>query len=109
VKRFIVVTSARAERDIENAARWWASERSALQAGRWLAGLRKRIASLSKSPDRCPRAAEHAKIGSDLRELHFGLGARPTHRVIFIVRADFVLILAVRHMAQDELSATDLA
>ena len=33
---------------------------------------------------------------------------RPTHRIIFTVADDVVLVLAVRHVAQDELQPDDL-
>jgi hypothetical protein len=35
--------------------------------------------------------------------MHYGVGSRPTHRAVFTIADDFVLVLAVRHGAQDQL------
>jgi plasmid stabilization system protein ParE len=37
-----VIITRRAERDMQGAASWWATERSADQAKRWLAGIEKK-------------------------------------------------------------------
>ena len=77
-----VIITARAEADMQDAARWWASERSVEQAGRWLAGLDKKLKSLTDSPTRWPVAAKSSQFPYELRELHYGLAALPTHRAI---------------------------
>lgn len=107
--KYTIVNTRRADRDLLAAARWWAENRSPTQADRWLAGIQEKIGSLAKSPLRCPLAPEHGRFSTELRELHFGENRRPTHRVIFTVADDMVLVLAVRHVAQDELQADDLA
>jgi plasmid stabilization system protein ParE len=43
-----------------------------------------------------------------MRELHFGVGARPTHRVIFTIVKQTVVVLAVRHAAQNVLRPEDI-
>ena len=45
----------------------------------------------------------------EIRELHYGLGLHATHRVIFTIRPDMVLILTIRHAAQSDLSEIDFA
>jgi len=106
---FRVIITAHAEADMQDAARWWASERSAEQAGRWLAGLDEKLRSLGDSPQRWPLAPEHRQFPYELRELNYGLGPRRTHRAIFMIADDLVLVLAVRHAAQDRLRPEDLA
>lgn len=106
--KYTVVNTRRAERDLSAAARWWAENRSAAQADRWLAEMQKKIESLAESPLRCPLAPERERFTTELRELHFRVGRRPTHRIIFTVADDVVLVLAVRHVAQDELQPDDL-
>lgn len=106
--KYTVVNTRRAERDLLAAAHWWAENRSPAQADRWLEAIHKKIESLAKSPLRCPLAPEHERFSTELRELHFGVRRRPTHRIIFTVAEDVVLVLAVRHVAQDELQADDL-
>lgn len=105
---YIVVNTRRAEWDLSTAARWWAENRSPAEADRWLSAIQKKIESLATSPLRCPLAPEHARFSAELRELHFAVGRRPTHRIIFTVADELVLVLAVRHVAQDELEPDDL-
>jgi plasmid stabilization system protein ParE len=82
---FLVVTTERAAREIEDAAAWWASERSIEQADRWYQGIRTAIIGLADMPERYAIAAESPEFPYELRELHFGLGSKPTHRVLFTI------------------------
>lgn len=107
--KFAVVTTRRAECDLLAAARWWAESRSPAQADRWLAAIQKKIESLATSPFRYALAPENERFSTELRELHFSVRGRPTHRVVFTVADDVVLVLAVRHVAQDELQFRDLS
>lgn len=75
-----VVITPEASRQMEAAAGWWARERSEEQARQWYAGIRGAVATLAEGPERHPLAAEHADFGHELRELHYGLGRRATHR-----------------------------
>ena len=104
-----VIITRRAEREMQDVARWWAANRSAEQARRWLAGLDEQLRTLADSPMRCPLAAEQAQIPFEIRELHYGLGRRMTHRAVFTIRDDQVLVLTIRHGAQDRLQPEDLA
>src|SRR5205823_3527542 len=103
-----VVLSRRAERELEAAADWWAEHRSPSQAARWYAGFSEDLASLTLNPARCPLAAENGRFPYEIRELHYGLGSRPTHRAVFTIRGDIVLVLTIRHAAQAELTEEDL-
>lgn len=58
---------------------------------------------------RCPLAAEYQLFAYEIREIHFGLGNRPTHRAVFTIAGDLVLVLAVRHAARDELDPSDVS
>jgi plasmid stabilization system protein ParE len=104
-----VIITGRAEREMQDAARWWAANRSAEQASRWLAGLEKELQTLTDAPVRCPRASEHELFSFEIRELHYGLGRRVTHRAVFTVRDEQVFVLTIRHAAQDKLQPEDLA
>ena len=105
---YTVVISERTAQEIEGATAWWARERSAEQAVRWYQGIRGAIAGLATSPERCPLAAESAAFPFEIRELHYGLGRRPTHRAVFRITDEQVLVLTVRHVAQDQLRPEDL-
>jgi plasmid stabilization system protein ParE len=102
-----VIITRRAEREMHESAVWWATNRSLDQASRWLDGLQQQLESLANAWARFPLAAENDEFPYELREMHYGIGRRPTHRVVFTVAEDLVLILAVRHAAQDRLQPED--
>jgi plasmid stabilization system protein ParE len=79
------------------------------QAARWYAGFSDAIAALAQNPERCPLAPENGCFPYEIRELHYGLGSRPTHRAVFTVRPDMVLVLTIRHAAQADLTEADLS
>jgi|LakMenE18May11ns_1017448.scaffolds.fasta_scaffold9495909_2 plasmid stabilization system protein ParE len=104
---YAVAVSEQAARELEDFAAWWARERSVEQSERWYAGIRRAIASLAEQPDRYPKALEDGDFPYPLRELHFGLGSRPTHRAVFTIVNETVVVLTVRHAAQDRLQQSD--
>jgi len=63
--------------------------------------------SLASNPHRCPLARESQALSLDLRELHYGLGSKPTHRAVFEILGDEVVIYSIRHSAQRDLTAKD--
>jgi plasmid stabilization system protein ParE len=103
-----IVFTQRAERELEQATDWWAQHRSVIQAARWYEGFSDAIASLTDQPQRCPLAPENGLFPYEVRELHYGLGSHPSHRAVFTIRPDLVLVLTIRHGAQAELAADDL-
>jgi plasmid stabilization system protein ParE len=72
----------------------------AQQAGetglRWFRGLKDALDSLSELPHRCSLAPENAEFPFEVRQLLYG---RKPHqyRVLFIIEADTVIILHIRH------------
>jgi plasmid stabilization system protein ParE len=64
----------------------------------------KAFRTLEFMPEGCPLVPESGLSRSGIRQLFFGIGKQPTHRVIFFndKDADTVTILRVRHHAQDE-------
>ena len=105
---FRVIIAGPAQKDIRSAFSWWAAHRSATSASRWYVGIVDAIYSLKSSPDRCTLAPERDLVEQPLRQLLFGLGSRPTHRIVFVVDGSDVIILAVRHAGQDLLLSDDL-
>lgn len=59
-------------------------------------------------PLRYPLAWENQFSPEDVRELLFGLGRRPTHRALFVVRSELVYVFAIRHVAQEPLDPESL-
>ncbi|MEX2315798.1 MAG: type II toxin-antitoxin system RelE/ParE family toxin [Pirellulales bacterium] len=104
----LVIISGPAERDIEVAYAWWKKNRSEEQANRWYTSILAEIRSLSSMPERCSMAEERDLLSAGVRQLLFGLGRRATHRVVFAIDGDDVIVLRVRHSSQDALSLDDL-
>ncbi len=65
----------------------------------WFNGVLERMNSLAQFPHRCPRAIESRRLSSELRHLVYG-DHRRAYRIIFVVRAERVIILEVRHAAR---------
>ena len=105
--KFRVRLTAVAEYQIESAAEWWAQHRSLEQALHWLRKINERIFSLADNPGRCALSQESARFTYEVRELLFGTGSQPTHRVLFRIIGDVVEVLMVRHVARDDLQSRD--
>jgi plasmid stabilization system protein ParE len=97
-----VIIQPRAKADLRDAVTWWAANRSAEQALRWYEGILGAIESLGDDPKRYPLARESDRFSYEMRQLNYGIGARPTHRVLFTIRPGAVVVLAVRHAAQQD-------
>src|SRR5579862_8748310 len=104
-----VVVTEQAEREMQAAFDWWVEHRSKRQAGRWYAGLAKAIADLSENPERHGQSRERDRFSYEIRDLLFGIGRRPTHRAVFTIRGEEVVVLTVRHVAQQDLLPDDIA
>src|SRR5688572_20146619 len=102
-----VIVTARAKADIREAVAWWRDNRSGLQAERWLDKIEPALTSLARTPERCPLAPEADLVETDLRQLHFGVRRKTTHRIIFTVEGADVIIFRIRHIARDSLTADD--
>ncbi|MBK8181356.1 MAG: type II toxin-antitoxin system RelE/ParE family toxin [Planctomycetes bacterium] len=99
-----VRTTRRAERDILSIHRWILEvERRPAEARRWLDGARQAIRSLGEHPARCPLAPEAQQHRVEVRQLLFH-----SHRMLFLVRAEQVLILHVRHASRRPATRAEL-
>lgn len=99
--RYEVVFREEARLEALDAARYIASHGSAEAALRWFDGLETALNSLTVSPARCGLAREHASfVGGTLRQLLY-----TSYRVLFVVLADEVHVLHVRHASRQDLDA----
>ncbi|MBW3541091.1 MAG: type II toxin-antitoxin system RelE/ParE family toxin [Planctomycetes bacterium] len=96
-----------AARSMNEAYRWYL-EHAPHVADRWYHGLLTAIKGLSSNPERFGLAHESDDLELEVRELLFGVGRRKSHRVFFLIHADRVEVVAVRHVAQRDLSSDDL-
>jgi plasmid stabilization system protein ParE len=102
---FQIVMARIAAREIKEHYHWL-GQRSATAAERWRDSLLDAITSLEVYPERFPEAPE-AEYHQGLRQLLHGK-RRHVHRILFEVRGDTVIILRVRHAAQNLLAPGDL-
>ena len=102
-----VVVTARAKKELYEAAVWWAANRSTEQAIRWLEGFEAAIQNLAQDAERQPLVSEASTLPRELRQLNYGLGRRKTHRAVFEIRDDKVFVHTIRHLAQDTITEDD--
>ena len=103
-----VVFRSSVERQLDDAADWWEKHHSSEQAEKWYAGFVESLALLYDHPTRFPLAPENDAFPFEVRELHYGLGSRPTHRALFTIRPDMIYVICIRHLAQGEITLEDL-
>jgi plasmid stabilization system protein ParE len=96
-----VVIARRAAREIEEQYNWLA-ERSKAAADCWRDSLLEAINALEDRPERYPAAPE-AEWREGIRELLHGRRRR-VNRVLFEILGQTVVVLRVRHGAQDFLN-----
>jgi plasmid stabilization system protein ParE len=96
-----------AKQQLLEQALWWSEHRSVEQADAWLNGFERKLASLSDGPEKHPKARESQELARNLHEIYFGLGRKKTHRAVFEIRDQYVIVHSIRHLAQDDLSASD--
>ena len=106
--RYRVTITSKAEAELYQAALWWAEHRSQEQAYRWLEGFEAALASLSEVPEQLPLAREDAEFPFSLYQLLYDLGTKPTHRALFRIRNDEVIIYGIRHLAQQDVTPDTL-
>lgn len=97
-----------AQRDLRENHHWWSEHRSAEQADRWLIEIDKAIYSLREQPSRHAWATEPELRNVGLRQLPFGLGTRPSHRILYGIEKKKVIIYRVRAFKQDQIRVEDL-
>jgi len=98
-------------RAIENfdSVRCWYEQRSIDAAKKWVAAVEKSLDSLERDPLRFQRSSDQGEFPIMLRELNFGAGSRRTHRMVYAIRPNNkVMVYAIRHLAQRELTPDDL-
>lgn len=99
--------TARARRHMRQAADWYRDKDAAVGAA-WLDGLERTLQSLQVSAERCGLARESDRFPYELRELYYGSGRKKTNRVLFHIKEDEIVIVGIRHFAQDDLTADDV-
>jgi hypothetical protein len=103
-----VSLTARAELQLFTNALWWAENRSTEQASLWLDEFQRELQSQSKDPEKWPIAPESEVFPFVARQMAYGLTHKKTDRAIFEVRGEEIIVHAIQHLAQDELSSDEV-
>ncbi|MDC0935566.1 type II toxin-antitoxin system RelE/ParE family toxin [Pirellulales bacterium] len=106
--RLSVIVTPRARIEFYNDALWWAENRSINQASRWLDGFEQAIKLLAETADSYPLARENDDFPFDIRQMNYGIGSKPTHRAVFEIRDEKVIVHGIRHLSRRELTPDDL-
>ena len=97
-----------AEEALWTNAEWWANNRSLEQTQRWYDGFAKAILGLSDHPRRFPIARESDQLPYEVRVMNYGVGSRPTHRALYTIRPDSIVVVSIRSAAQQDANPDDL-
>lgn len=97
-----------AEEDAHTNYEWWAKHRSAEQAVRWLQGIYAAMFELATTANQHPYATEAELKLRKIRQASFGLGKRPSHRILYAVRDDLIVIYRIQAFKQNSLGVDDL-
>jgi plasmid stabilization system protein ParE len=99
VRRFRVIIASAARDEIAEAVTYLSNQASPDAAARWLDELEQLLASLGEMPERFPVAPDDRYFpqGTLRHAIHH------SHRVLFTLRGDSVLVLHLRHAMRDTL------
>jgi len=73
----------------------------------WFDGFVTAIVSLEANPRRFAVCRESDAFPFELRQLLYGVGKRKTHRALFVVHKNRVVVHAIRHLSQRDLIEND--
>ena len=98
----------RATIQLYESAWWWATNRSLAQSARWLAEIEAAIQGLADTALRHPLAREADAFDFPVLQLNFGVSSNATHRILFSFDDAQVLVYAIRHLSQADVSPNDI-
>lgn len=95
-----------AESDMQSAVNWWKEHRSAAESEVWYMGLLAEIQTLTEIPTRC-RPVQSEAFAVPIRQLLYGVSAKPTHRILFGLNETTVTIYRILHTSQKALGGDE--
>ncbi|MCH8043239.1 MAG: type II toxin-antitoxin system RelE/ParE family toxin [Planctomycetes bacterium] len=105
--KYDVVLTSKAKCQLDEACAWYAVQNADV-ADVWYDGFVEVLISLESNPQRHGLAPENDAFPVELRQLSYGSGRRKTHRALFVIRPDKVVVHAIRHLAQQDITLDDL-
>lgn len=104
---FAIRFTRRASIELHRVSDWYNDQSTGL-GEEWLGGIQRAITSLSDNPERFGLSHETDQFSYELRELYYGIGRRKTHRVLFRIAEEEVIVLGIRHFSQRDAAPDDL-
>jgi plasmid stabilization system protein ParE len=101
-----VYLTRKAELQLHSAADWYAQHNRQV-ADDWFNGLVATLDALTSNAERFPLARENDDFPFELREMLYGSGRRKTHRILFVIRPDSIVVHQIRHVAQRNITSDD--
>ena len=86
----------------------WYQENAPRVAADWFNGWGEALDDLCHEPERYPLAHESAMFPVPLHQLLYGIGRKKTHRALFVIRPEAVVVLTIRHLAQRDFTPDEL-
>jgi plasmid stabilization system protein ParE len=102
-----VVTSDKAEDDVDAVLRWFQSQGAVFAGDRWIEGLFRAFEQLEVEPERHAFASEAPDLQRELREIHFGKRSN-TYRIVFEIHPHVVRVVRIWHSARDSMTSDDV-
>ena len=108
MKRYQVVATINAKREIMASRRWY-EEIDAEIAARWYDGLNLTLRSLSDNPGGWQRSPEFETDHREIRRAIYRSGRKSTYTILFSIEGEIVRIVSVRRSSQRPIEPDDLA
>lgn len=99
--------SGRARADLRRLVEWL-DERSSEAANRLTDQFETALTRLETNPFTCGLAFENGSTEEEIRHLLFGIGKGPKYRALFTIRADEIILLAIRGPGERPVAPPDL-
>ena len=105
--KYEVILTERAANQLGEACAWYI-ENAPHVANDWYNGLLEALNLLETNPERFSLARENDAFPIEIRQLLYGSGRKKTHRAVFSVHEDRVVIRSIRHFARRDLQSDEL-
>ncbi len=86
----------------------WYRQNAPQVAADWFNGWSDALDDLTHEPERFPLAHESHLFPFPLHQMLYGVGKRKTHRALFVVRPETVVVLSIRHVSQRDVTPDEL-
>lgn len=105
--KYDVVLTENATQQLDEACAWYDQNAPDIAAD-WYNAFLDALIHLEDNPEQHGLARESSRFPFQIRELLFGLGKQLTHRAVFTLHREKVVVRSIRHLSRKDLSEDDL-